>query len=643
MKNIQLLLVFALMFWNFTITAQQNRALPSDLKAMPGKATFDQNDIFAPNDLPASVNLPSGAVQFRGETESLIGETIYDLQTNYSTCNRMYNGGDGDLTTVWTMGFDVANGYPDRGTGYSAAANGVWGDVPDDRLEEDVRTGWPNYVRTESGSEFIVNHVFTASEYRMHTLRRASQADAWEEGDIPTNVPIGVLWPRAVGGSGETIHAIGIATPTGGLGGEIYQGIDAPILYYRSPDGGATWDVQDFIIPGLDSTHVKDLSFADSYAIDARGDVVTVAVFHQWNDVMVFKSLDNGDTWTRWRIFDFPIDRYQIDDGYTVDDIPPYDSTFAPNPVAIFTSDNSGAVVIDHNDMVHITYGQMFVQDTLTTDGSFFYFPCTSGLAYWNESFGEDSTQVIADVQDLNGDTILNVDCANTAFGVYFTSLTSFSSMGVDANNNIYVAYSALMEGDVFFNEEQTQNYRHIYVMASEDGGTTWHEPYDIVNEDLSSEPDLVNFVEAVFPHIAKNVDDKVHLVYQLDYAPGLAVRGDGDVAETNFIAYVGIDLAELGVMVGNTATVAPEQLAFELRPNPATNITQVSYELGDKADVTLAIYNLMGQEMSTVLQQKQLAGSYQVEVPVHNLAKGVYLMQINVDGRVATQKLVIQ
>jgi hypothetical protein len=111
------------------------------------------------------------SVLLRTSGEVVIGETVYDLQTNNSVCNRLSNNGDGTFSATWTMGFEET-AYPDRGTGFNFFDGNDWGDAPNDRLEADVRTGWPNYIKTNSGTEFICNHVFDAGSYRVHTLRK---------------------------------------------------------------------------------------------------------------------------------------------------------------------------------------------------------------------------------------------------------------------------------------------------------------------------------------------------------------------------------------------------------------------------------------------------------------------------------------
>ena len=117
-------------------------------------------------------------------------------------------------------------------------------------------------------------------------------------------------------------------------------------------DAGATWDITDAIIPGLDSEFMFS-DGTDAYAIDARGETSTDSRLQQHSDINVYKSTDNGDTWETMTAYDFPLERYRDRPGYTFEDLPPYDPA-QPDSLAIFTSDDSGALLLDQDGMAHV-------------------------------------------------------------------------------------------------------------------------------------------------------------------------------------------------------------------------------------------------------------------------------------------------
>ena len=583
---------------------------------------------------PVNVQIP---VSFRSGTEYPIGSTTYDLQSNNSVDDRISRGPNGEIYGAWTM--SLTQDYGDRGSGYNKTTDGAWGDQPTARVES-VRIGWPSHVVTASGTEMLISH---AGAPAVHVARREAGSDTWSEYDIPSDIlpgngGPGILWPRATA-SGENVHVIAISYPIAN-GGSEYAGVDGHPLYYRSTDGGVTWDKVDIILPGLDSTSINS-GTADGYAIDSRGNTVAVLFTEGWSDVILMKSEDNGETWTKTVLNDFPLDRYVIDAGYTYEDLPPFDEAAGqPDSLAILSNDEAGAVIIDNDGMVHAFWGRMWVQDDDLTDGNWTFYPGTGGIAYWNETFGPDSIRTIADVEDLNGNDTLDIASIDNIAN-YGVSLTSHPSAGIDAYGNIYLAYSAVMEGDAFFNLEDNQHYRHIYLTASPDGGATWTAPYDIINEDIVLEPDLIAFTEAVFPALARDVGENVELIYQQDFRPGLAVQGDMDPYEVNFINFVSVPLVDLGI-VRTEEPVQPEFFQLEVQPNPARDEAWASFELERNARYTLSLHNLMGRKVADVDTDDAFGHSLQ-RIDLSGLPAGLYLVRLQAEDKVAVAKVMVQ
>lgn len=558
---------------------------------------------------------------------TVIGTTTYDNQSNASVCNRISEDSDGNVMATWTQSFDQTGSFPDRGTGYNRfdAASGTWGAIPSARLEAGIRTGWPNHIVTENGTELIVNHVFTNQGVSLHSFRRTPGNTAWIENQIPTNTPRGMMLARMVA-SGETVHLIAISTPVS-FGGVTYQGVDMHLLYYRSSDAGANWEVIDQIIPGTDNTFVKTLGFLDCYSIDARDNVVAIGLFSQINDVRIFKSEDNGDTWVNTLMHDFPLSHYQVDQGYTSADLPT-PGPQQPDPLAILTTDNSGNVLVDKNGIVHAFYGQMYFKDNTVNDGYTLFYD-TDGIAYWNESFGIDSTRVIANIADLDGNGNIDVESKIT-LGTYSLSMTSTPSPGVDENNNIYLAYSMIMEGPTYRQNEEGQQYRHIMLIHSQDGGETWSAPFNATEAVCISASDFLPFTEAMFPSMVRDIKDEIRFIYQQDFDPGNISNGF-DPPVTNYIRFAQLDINELGV-VQQEESIKPEAMQLDLYPNPAGDyIMIVGKEL-----VQLAIYDLAGR---IVMAQRLNNGQNQIDVS--NLVSGVYWFRIKTGEGVVVRRVV--
>jgi ligand-binding sensor domain-containing protein len=81
----------------------------------------------------------------------------------------------------------------------------------------------------------------------------------------------------------------------------------------------------------------------------------------------------------------------------------------------------------------------------------------------------------------------------------------------------------------------------------------------------------------------------------------------------------------------------------FAIYPNPAPRQVTLSFTLPATAKVKALLYNSLGQ-LITQLDWGQLpAGNFQETIPVADLPKGLYFLQLHVAGQAATQLLVVQ
>ncbi len=123
-------------------------------------------------------------------------------------------------------------------------------------------------------------------------------------------------------------------------------------------------------------------------------------------------------------------------------------------------------------------------------------------------------------------------------------------------------------------------------------------------------------------------------------YATGLAANASGTTAGD----YVYTNSISLSPMVVATANVAAVATAFQVSPNPATDIFRVKYTLNESADVQLDVYDLAGRKISTLNQARQNAGDHEFTQNLENtVKKGVYLVSLRVNGVVEqTQKIMV-
>lgn len=76
--------------------------------------------------------------------------------------------------------------------------------------------------------------------------------------------------------------------------------------------------------------------------------------------------------------------------------------------------------------------------------------------------------------------------------------------------------------------------------------------------------------------------------------------------------------------------------------PNPFNPSTTITFQLPEDADVSLKLYNVMGQEIKTVLNKRMTAGSHSIALDADDLSAGVYLYQLKAGSYTSTKKLTL-
>jgi hypothetical protein len=76
--------------------------------------------------------------------------------------------------------------------------------------------------------------------------------------------------------------------------------------------------------------------------------------------------------------------------------------------------------------------------------------------------------------------------------------------------------------------------------------------------------------------------------------------------------------------------------------PNPFNPSTSIEFNLPKSGKVSLKIFNILGEEVTTLVSDRLSAGSYSYEWDASNLASGVYLYRLQAGDNVKTKKMII-
>jgi len=76
--------------------------------------------------------------------------------------------------------------------------------------------------------------------------------------------------------------------------------------------------------------------------------------------------------------------------------------------------------------------------------------------------------------------------------------------------------------------------------------------------------------------------------------------------------------------------------------PNPFNPNTSIQYAIGSRQFVTLKIFDLLGREITTLVNEEKPVGTYKVNWDASNLSSGVYYYQLKTGNFISTKKMIL-
>jgi hypothetical protein len=138
------------------------------------------------------------------------------------------------------------------------------------------------------------------------------------------------------------------------------------------------------------------------------------------------------------------------------------------------------------------------------------------------------------------------------------------------------------------------------------------------------------------FSMYSQNSNSTQFYYNQISQLPGTAVTVSA-VGDTVF--GINADFTGPVTSVPGTKSAAPKTFALSQNyPNPFNPSTVIGYQLPMTGSVTLKIYNVLGQEVASLVNGTQSAGSYSVVWNASQFASGVYFYKIQVRQTDGTQ-----
>jgi hypothetical protein len=289
---------------------------------------------------------------------------------------------------------------------------------------------------------------------------------------------------------------------------------------------------------------------------------------------------------------------------------------------------------IDNNGVTHVTTGGggpnsygIVGADTQNV----------AGIYYWNDRDKNWMSLEMEPVETYAYDANL---FSNNSQGPYEPSVMT------DPSGQLVVAmwHRPQFSGDpgnssinVYNNPPDVQVYYYDIVYAySEDGGVTWSTPEIAVS---------VPNETSTFPSIAGvevgSGTATVHFVYYYDAIPGSAVLGTNGYSTESVWRYDTIEFTTTLSVGSESGAVSDFQLEQNY-PNPFNPSTTINYTLPERSEITLKVYDILGNEVATLVNTTQEAGKYDVSFDATRFASGLYIYTLNAGKYTLSKKMML-
>ena len=447
-------------------------------------------------------------------------------------------------------------------------------------------------------------------------------------------------------------------------------------LIYKSTDGGKNWIVSnyDYSLAGL-----RSLSYADEATFYSVGDnsllktsnlgdtwsnqlsfvktiIYDIQFFdnsHGWaigqdNDAgkgVIMQSVDGGKNWENSYFKD-----YRFEDASFIDEL----TGWVVGPGIVLHTNNGG------NNWEEQNYPENF-------DGAFSvdFVDTNNGWAVgWNEpiiktSDGGNNWQVVtSELYNLRKVYFINKD-----YGWAAGTLWERDSLN---NSHQYGHILRTTNGGQTWQEVKTGEGHYLYsvfsidqntgwaigsdsqndtnvVLNSKDGGVTWnvqaqlpHRPNDIFFIDSNNGWIATEFGEIYFSSdggnnwtrqfLTQKFANSLNTIHFIDGNTGWAAGFDGLIVKTNSGGVTSITNSNIDFI--------PSEFHLEQNyPNPFNPTTTIQFTVPSLEktvnNVTLKVYDVLGRELKTLVNEKMEEGNYEVQFNANNIASGIYFYEL--------------
>ncbi|HKB87954.1 MAG TPA: T9SS type A sorting domain-containing protein [Ignavibacteriaceae bacterium] len=517
-------------------------------------------------------------------------DEIWQDPTNPDNLHAVYM--NSQQTTVWSDRTVTYFYSFDGGLSWFSVAN-----IP----STGEKSGYPSVNGFDDGTEVVALHSTagggtTRAEVFIDQSAGSGTFDMCDPGEGPSALgpPI---WPRILGlGADSYVYGASISTTTVGPG-----------AYINTGDRSCNFSGYQFVSADQAETY--------SFAYDPTSNTI---------GHLFLGDSSNGNLYYR----------YSTDGTVTWSD-----------PVTVWqynTADSLG--VLRGCDLVMLN-GQpcaVFEVDVVLTSGS--YYPSLpSSIYFWSPNVNGGTPMVIADSSNVpfyvnwaSNNDVMTPICRPTIG-------RSTGALNNDALFCAFVSNTDQYYGDTL---ATANNYYAGWFTYSVDSGKTWNAPVKFTPDETPMR-DWRYVSMAQLNAVVSDSMCTVHMTMTADTIPGSTVN----TTDPNYPVAVSAEF------VGINTTVTIPQIAVGVKddnnklykfnlaqnyPNPFNPTTRISYSIAERNNVSIKVYDMLGREVTTLVNTTRDAGNYEVNFDASKLASGLYIYKIQAGSYVQSKKMLL-
>jgi hypothetical protein len=188
-----------------------------------------------------------------------------------------------------------------------------------------------------------------------------------------------------------------------------------------------------------------------------------------------------------------------------------------------------------------------------------------------------------------------------------------------------------------------TISFNDVWFMYSSNGGTNWVPPVKI--NPVSPIRDWA------YPCLSLTNDYSstnyyANLLMISDSIPGSYVNFSSNGESYAKFMFVRITLNP--THINSSGSESPnEYKLFQNYPNPFNPATKIKFQIKDSRFVTLKIYNILGKEIATLVNEKLNAGTYETQFSINSitnnqLSSGIYFYKLETESFSDVKRMVL-